>query len=84
MQNPLLFMQLWNRASEDTKNELKRTSIGAGADVVREGIELYRLFDEPTKEEVASRDLRVELESKEREAKEKREGKTRSFTGQRF
>lgn len=53
MSSPLFFMQLWNRANEDTKNELKRTSIGAGSDVVREGIELYRLLDEPTKEEAA-------------------------------
>ena len=53
MQNPLLFMQLWNIASEDQKKEFKRTSIGAGSDVVRESIELYRLLDEPTKEEAA-------------------------------
>ena len=41
-----------------------------------------RQHGQDTKEEIASRDLRTELESKEREAKEKREGKTRSFTGQ--
>jgi len=41
-----------------------------------------RQHGQDTKEEVASRDLRTELESKEREAKEKRDGKTRSFTGQ--
>lgn len=41
-----------------------------------------RQHGQDTKEELASRDLRAELESKEREAKEKRDGKTRSFTGQ--
>jgi len=34
-----------------------------------------------TKEEVASRDLRSELESRERESKEKKDSKARSFTG---
>ena len=73
-------MQLWNRASEDTKNELKRTSIGAGADVVREGIELYRLFDEPTKEEAASTEeflntLYSNVVGKENVIQEERQGK---------
>lgn len=40
-----------------------------------------RQHGQDTKEEISSRDLRTELELKEREAKEKREGKTRSFTG---
>ena len=42
----------------------------------------FRQHGQDTKDEVASRDLRAELESKERESKEKREGKTRSFTGE--
>ena len=41
----------------------------------------FRQHGQDTKEEVASRDLRMELESKERETKEKKEGKSRSFTG---
>ena len=41
----------------------------------------FRQHGQDTKEEVASRDLRTELESNEREAREKKEGKTRSFTG---
>lgn len=43
---------------------------------------LSRQHGQDTKEEIASRDLRAELESKEKDAKERREGKTRSFTGQ--
>jgi len=41
----------------------------------------HRQQGQDTKEEVASRDLRSELESRERESKEKKESKTRSFTG---
>ena len=41
-----------------------------------------RQHGQDTKDELASRDLRAELESKERDSKEKREGKTRSFTGE--
>jgi len=41
----------------------------------------YRQQGQDTKEEVASRDLRSDLESRERESKEKKDSKARSFTG---
>ena len=41
----------------------------------------HRQQGQDTKEEVVSRDLRSELESRERESKEKKDSKTRSFTG---
>tara|TARA_R100001460_G_scaffold2785_1_gene8782 strand:- start:38 stop:6079 length:6042 start_codon:yes stop_codon:yes gene_type:complete len=73
-------MQLWDRASEDQKKEFKRTSIGAGSDVVREGIELYRLLDEPTKKEAARTEdflntLYSNLVGKENVIQEERQGK---------
>lgn len=73
-------MQLWNKASEDTKDELKRTFAGATSNIVREGIELYRLVDEPTKEEAESTEqflntLYSNVVGKDNVIREERQGK---------
>ena len=50
---------------EKQKQEIKRTYAGVGSQVVREGIELYRMLDKPTKtEEEATEKFLKELYSK--------------------
>mgnify|MGYP003109430099 CR=1 FL=1 len=73
-------MQLWQQANEDSRKEFKRTSIGAGSDIVREAIEIYRLIDEPTKEEAASTEdflntLYSNVVGKENVIQEERQGR---------
>ena len=48
------FKNLYGLLTDKQKQELKRTSAGITSQVVREGIELYRMFDKPTEEEVLS------------------------------
>ena len=50
----LPFGQLYSNLTDKQKQEVKRTTAGAASQVVREGIELYRMFDEPTIEEEQS------------------------------
>ena len=52
MINPLFYKNLYNTLTEEQKNELKRTSAGVSSQVVRNGIELYRMLDKPTESEV--------------------------------
>ena len=42
---------LYSSLTNKQKQEVKRTTAGAASQIVREGIELYRIFDEPTIEE---------------------------------
>ena len=48
------FKNLYGLLTDKQKQELKRTGAGVTSQVVREGIELYRMFDKPTEEEVLS------------------------------
>jgi len=45
---------LYGALTDKQKQELKRTGAGVTSQVLREGIELYRMFDKPTQEEVLS------------------------------
>jgi len=49
--NPLTYIDLYRNLTDKQKQELKRTSIGQGSDIIREGLEFYRLFDNPSKAE---------------------------------
>jgi len=48
------FKNLYGLLTDKQKQELKRTGAGVTSQVVREGIELYRMFDKPTEKEVLS------------------------------
>jgi len=47
----LPYAQLYARLNKKQKDEVKRTFVGTADQVVRESLELYRMFDEPTDEE---------------------------------
>jgi len=47
----LPYAQLYARLNKKQQDEVKRTFVGTADQVVRESLELYRMFDEPTVEE---------------------------------
>lgn len=51
---PNTLFNLYSSLSDKNKQEVKRTTAGVGSQVIREGIELYRMFDKPTEEELQS------------------------------
>ena len=54
MINPNFYKDLYNLLTEEQQKEFKRTAAGVSSQVIREGLELYRMLDKPTTSEVLS------------------------------
>ena len=81
MINPLFYKDLYNLLTEEQKKEVKRTTAGVSSQVIREGLELYRMLDKPTESEVQTtekflEDLYSGVVGKENVAKAQRGDRT--------
>ena len=81
MINPNFYKDLYNLLTEEQQKEFKRTAAGVSSQVIREGLELYRMLDKPTASEVQTtekflEDLYSGVVGKENVAKAQRGDRT--------